>query len=215
MANVNAPYGLFPIGSATGAPSNFEMARVNIAYNDTQAIYSGDPVKKLSTGYVAAWTAGTAVSQLAGIFMGCEYLSTAQGKRVFSQIWPGSDVASTAQESIVGWVIPCNLASNALFRVQSNSTGIAFADIGLNVDLTMGTGSSYTGRSGAYLDVSTIAATATLPFRIVGLYGGSLGAGGFGGIQPGSGGPYSGSATGAYNWVVVAANTSGAGSTGI
>ena len=66
MANVNAPFGLKPLTSATGAASNYEMRKANIAYNNTTKIYRGDPVKLLSTGYIAQWTAATAVSQLAG-----------------------------------------------------------------------------------------------------------------------------------------------------
>lgn len=216
MANVNAPFGLKDQGTVgSGAPPNFEQIPGVIAYNDTTKIYRGDPVKKLSTGFMAQWSAGTAVSQLAGIFWGCTYLSTAQGKPVVSNFWPGADVASTAQNSVVAYIIPCNLAVPGQFLVQSDSTGVAFADIGQNIDLALGTGSTYNGQSGAYLDVSTMAATATLPFRIKALYGGVLGAGGYGGIQPSSTNPYGGSATGAYNWVIVQANVAGAGSTGI
>lgn len=215
MANTNAPFGFKQQVSATGAPSNFEIVYKQIAYNDTTKIYTGDPVKMLNTGYIAQWTASTAVSQLAGIFVGCEYLSTASGKMVSAAFWPGADVASTAQSTIIAKIIPCTGAIAPTFLVQSDSTGVAFADIGQNVDVALGTGSTLTGQSGAYLDVSTINTTATLPFRIVGLYGGGYGAGGVGGIQPGSTGPYAGSATGAYNWVLVRANVSGAGATGI
>jgi hypothetical protein len=35
------------------------------------------------------------------------------------------------------------------------------------------------------------------------------------GVQPGSTGPYSGSATGAYAWAVVVANTTGTGTAGL
>lgn len=215
MANLNAPFGLKQQASAMGASPNFEMIYAPIAYNDSTKIFTGDPVKRLNTGYVAQWTASTAVSQLIGIFAGVEYLSTALGKMTQAQFWPGADVASTAQSTIVAKIIPCNLASPPRFLVQSDSTGIAFADIGQNVDVALGTGNTSSGQSGCYLDSGTLGVTATLPFRIVGLYGGAFGAGGAGGIQPGSTGPYAGSATGAYNWVIVAANVSGAGSTGI
>ena len=206
MANINAPFGLKQLQSATGAPSNYEMIYRQIAYNDSTKIYTGDPVKQLNTGYIAQWTATTAVSQLIGIFAGCEYLSSSQGKMVSSPYWPGADVASTAQSTIVAKIIPCNLAAASTFLVQSDSTGVAVADVGQNVDVALGTGSTLTGQSGAYLDVGTLNTTATLPFRIVGLYGGLPGAFGAMGIQPGSTGPYTGSATGAYNWVIVKAN---------
>lgn len=215
MPNVNAPFGFRVLQSAIGAPSNFEYVYKQIAYNDTTAIYSGDPVKMLSTGYVSQWTAATAVSQLAGIFMGVEYLSTAQGKMTSAAYWPGADVASTAQNTIVAKILPITGANAPVLLVQSDATGVAFADIGQNIDIALGTGSTAMGRSGAYLNVSTMATTATLPFRIERLYGGLPGAGGAMGVQPGTTGPYAGSATGAYNWVIVRANSVGAGATGI
>lgn len=215
MANLNSPFGLKQLTSAMGAPSNFELKPANIAYDDTTKIYFGDPVKKLSTGFIAQWTPGTAVSQLAGIFAGVDYLSISQGKIVSSPYWPGADVASNGQNTIVAKIIPINLAVPGMFLVQADATGCAFADIGLNVDVAIGTGNVANGQSGAYLDMSTKAVTATLPFRIEKLWGGAMGAGGMGGVQPGTNGPYSGSATGAYNWVVVSSNNSGAGSTGI
>lgn len=210
MANVNAPFGLRPLTSATGAPSNYEMRNAVIAYNDTTKIYRGDPVKLLNTGFIAQWSAGTAVSQLWGIFWGCEYLSSSQGKKVFSQFWPGADVASTAQDTITATIIPCNQAIAGTFVIQSDATGVAFADIGQNCDVALGTGNTLSGQSGAYLNTSTLNTTATLPFRIMGLAGGALGAGGMGMIQPSSTNPYGGSATGAYNWVIVSANNAGA-----
>lgn len=221
MANVFAPYGLWPVTSSTGSASNYEQSSGVIAYNDTTKIFRGDPVKKLSTGFVSQWTPGTAVSQLAGIFWGCTYLSTAQGKQVESQFWPGADVASTAQNSVIAWLIPCTGANAGTFRVQAaNSsttdvTGVAFADIGQTIDVALGSGNTLNGASTAYIDLNTINTTATLPFRIEALYGGGIGAGGFGGVQPGTSGPYSGSATGAFNWVIVRANVTGAGATGI
>ena len=205
MANNNAPYGLLPFQSAVGAASNFEHVIKPIAYNDTTKIYTGDPVKLLNTGYIAQWSAATDAKFFAGVFAGCTYLSSSQGKMVQANFWPGADVASTAQDSISATIIPCGMGAAAgLFRIQSDATGIAFADINLNAEITVGTGNTLTGRSGAYL--SGPAATATLPVTIVGLYGGVFGAGGFGGIQPSSTNPYGGSATGAYNWVIVRPN---------
>lgn len=211
MANQNAPFGLKPLTSATGAASNYEMRTARILYSDSTKIFRGDPVQMGSSGFIAQWTNGTAVSQLWGVFWGVEYLSTSQGKKTFSQFWPGADVASTAQDSIQALIIPCNQAVAGTFIVQSDATGITAADIGATADITLGTGNTLNGQSGAYL--SNIGTAATLPFRIMGLYGGSLGSGGFGGVQPSTTNPYGGSATGAYAWAVVSANNTG--STGI
>lgn len=204
MANTNAPFGLRPIGGM-GAPPNFQLITCDIAYN-ASAIYTGDPVMRANTGYITKWSPTTAVSQLAGIFMGCQYLSSSLGRIIRNNYWPGSDVASN--QVVTGFILPANLAAPSYYLIQTDATGAAFADIGLNFDVNMGTGSTVTGRSGAYLDISTGAATATLPFRLVNLYG----VGGTWGVQDNVG---SGSEAGAYNWAIVAANTSGAGSTGI
>lgn len=202
MANTNAPFGFRDFqGNIGGASPNAAQIVRQIAYNDTTKIFNGDPVKSLSTGYVAQWTASTAVSQLAGIFVGCSYLSVAYGNTRWSRYWPGADVASGSIVS--AYLVPCNLAAPGLFMVQSSGTAFSIADIGANADVTIGTGSTATGQSGASLDQATLAGTATLPFRIVGLYSD------YG--PPGS----SGTEAASYNWAIVAANVAGAGSTGI
>ena len=197
MSNTFAPFGYSQVGGNAGAAPNFEQAAYPILYSDTDEIYTGDPVKIGSNGYISAWTAGTGVSQLCGIFAGCQYLSTSQSRVVFSPYWPGSDVASGAQSSLVGYVVPVSPGSAPRFLVQtgnSSTTAVAVtqASVGQNSDVAMGTGNTLNGRSGAYLDISTFGATATLPFRIIGLYQG---------VGNGS------DATSANNWVIVSANT--------
>lgn len=206
MANLNAPYGLIPFQSASGSASNFEMVQGQIAYNDSTKIFRGDPVIMKNTGYIGQWVNGQDANLMYGVFWGCTYLSSSLSKQVENSYWPGADVASNAQNSIIAWIVPIKGAGAPLFRVQSDGTGVAFADIGQNADITLGTGNTLNGQSGAYL--SNLGTTNTLPFQVAGLYGGPQGAGGFGGIQPGTNGPYAGSATGAYNWVIVRANTS-------
>jgi hypothetical protein len=197
MSNTFAPFGLSQTGGNPGVSPSFEQSAYSILYSDTNKIFSGDPVKMTAGGYVAAWTAGTAVSQLFGIFNGCEYLSTSQGRVVWSPYWPGSDVASTAQSSIVAYVIPCAPGSAPRFVAQTGNsnttaTAVTIADIGQNIDVAMGTGNAANGRSGAYLDQYTQGVAATLPFRIISLYPG---------VGNGS------DATSANNWVIVEANT--------
>lgn len=197
MANTFAPFGFSQVGGAPGAAPNFEQSQYTILYSDTNKIYTGDPVKLTSDGVVAAWTAGTAVSQMFGIFAGCSYLSTSQSRVVWSPYWPGADVASTAQDTIEAYLVPVSPGTAPRFLVQtgnSATTAVAVtrADIGRNSDVAMGTGNTLNGRSGAYLDINTFNTTSTLPFRIIGLYQG---------VGNGS------DATSAYNWVIVEANT--------
>jgi hypothetical protein len=174
------------------------MITRKIDKDNQTAIGQGDPVKMLDTGYIAQWTATTGVSQLVGIFAGCEYLSVSFGYKRWSPYWPGSDAA----DDVTAFVVPCILAPTPQFIVQATLTPFTFADIGANVDVSLGTVNVRTGLSGATLNRATIGTDGTLPFRVVGLYSDISAKG-----APGS------DNTANYNWVVVAANVTG--STGL
>lgn len=191
MANVSAPFG-FSQYRGTGSSPTYEMVVATIDYN-TVNIFQGDPVFRLSDGTVAGITTGPGpgTTAIAGIFVGCNYLSVAQKRVVWSNYWPGSDVASTV-------LVNAKIVNdpNAQFLAQvggSTSTGATAGNVGLNVQFAYGTGTTSNGISGAYVDISvTPAATSTLPFRLVGLV-----------VDP-PGAP--GTAAGAYNYVIVAFN---------
>lgn len=183
MANDNTPFGFLQY-QGTGSVPTYEQVPVTIAYN-ASAIYYGDPVEPDANGRVVQGDGTTAAAGIAGIFIGCKYLSVSQKRTVWSNYWPGSDVAST--QVVEGYIVN---DPNAKFVVQSDSTGIVAADVNLNIGYTIGTGSTTTGISGAF--ASGAATTNTLPFRIVGLL-----------TQP-PGSP--GTDTGAYNRIIVAFN---------
>jgi hypothetical protein len=183
MPNTNAPFG-FRQYSGTGSAPTYEQVVVRVAYN-AAAIYYGDPVLPDANGFVVVGAPGT--TQIAGIFKGCKYLSVSQKRTVWSNYWPGSDVAST--QTVEGYIVN---DPNAKFLAQTGATGATAADINANVNFAIGTGNAATGISGASVDMSTVGVTATHPFRIVSLD-----------IDPpGS----NGTDAGAYNYVVVAFN---------
>ena len=195
MANTNAPFG-FKIYRGMGADPTYELSVRLVKSDNTTAIYFGDPVSNLATGYIARATVGTA--QISGIFAGCKYLSTSQKRTVWSNYWPGSDAAADVEAYIID-------APNAQFVVQAGGTAIGLADMGLNIQFNLGTGNASTGISGAF--VESPAVTATLPFRIIGF------------IQdpPGANGT---DISSAYNQIIVGFNNvtsrnNGAGPTGI
>jgi len=172
MGNVSAPFG-FVQRQGTGASPTYEFAsgfnNGSIAYN-ASAIYYGDPVTRASSSsgtlIQAVGSAGNSTITMAGIFYGCKYLSTAQKRTVWSNYWPGSDVASTAQSTIESYVVN---DPNAQFLVQSDSTGLAQATaIGAQFDFAIGTGTTANGLSGAYL-LHTPGSNASWPFRCVDL----------------------------------------------
>lgn len=177
-----------------GSSATFELREFKIASGDSTKCFTGDPVKYLTTGYVSQWSNGTAVSQLGGIFVGCEYFSIALGRRIRNNYWPGSDASGDVSCKI----IPIQGALPMEFEVQCDSTGAAFSDLYGNVDVTLGTGNTTTGQSAAFVALS-VATTTTLPFRILNLKG----TGGQGNVGPGT-------QSGAYNIAIVTANVYGA-----
>jgi len=187
MANTSAPFG-FRQYSGTGSAPTYEQVTGFCAYN-TAAMYFGDPIFQNADGSVYPTTPG--VLALAGIFVGCKYLSVSQKRTVWSNYWGAADVASgnTVEVYVVN-------DPNAKFIAQvggSSSTGLATTDIGSNVQFAYGTPSTASGISGAYIDITvTPTTTNTLPFRVVSLVT----------DPPGS----NGTASGAYNYAVVAFN---------
>ena len=193
MANT-APgsYNGFQQLSGTGSAPTYEQVVGTAAYNAT-AIYFGDPIViDGSTGYVtvATTTGGTTgIAPIAGIFAGCKYVSVSQKRTVWSNYWPGTDVASSNTVEVYYVNDP-----NAKWVVWSDSTGIAESNIGATCGFNIGSPNSSSGISGAYLNFGTSGPNtdSTGPFRIVSLAP----------QPPGS----NGSEWGAYAKVVVAFN---------
>lgn len=185
MANTSAPFG-FRQYSGTGSAPTYELVAVTIAYNATNIFY-GDPVEPDANGLIIQGDGTTAAAGIAGIFVGCQYLSVSQKRTVWSNYWPGSDVSSA--NTVIGYIIN---DPNAKFLVQTGSTGATQSTINLNAGYTTGSGNTANGISAAFLDVTTAATTSTLPFRVVALVT----------EPPGS----AGTEAGAYNYAVVAFN---------
>lgn len=170
MANTSGPFG-FQQRQGTGSSPTYEQVAFRnggIDYNAT-AIYFGDPVVRAGSGdgtiKQAAGSAGSGTVTMAGIFIGCKYLSTAQKRTVWSNYWPGSDVTSANQSTIEAYVVNDPAAQ---FLCQSDATGLAQVDVGSNFDFAIGTGTAANGISGAYL-LHTGAVTAAFPWRLISL----------------------------------------------
>lgn len=185
MANTNAPFG-FRQYSGNGSAPTYEQVEVQMAY-DATATFFGDPVAPDANGQVVRASSNSV--QIAGIFVGCEYLSVSQKRTVWSNYWPGSDVASS--QTVTAYIVN---DPNARFVVQNNSaTAIGQDGVNANIGFAMGTGNTANGISGATVDRTTINTTNTLPFRIVGLVQNPPGANGT-------------DITSGYNYVIVAFN---------
>jgi hypothetical protein len=187
MANTNAPFG-FRQYQGTGSAPTYEQVAVDIAYNTTN-IFFGDPVAPTNTGYItqASSSTGSTDTQIAGIFVGCTYLSTAFKRTIWSNYYPGG--TDPVSGTIVGYIVN---DPNAKFIAQTGAGGAAQTNINNTVGFTIGSGNTSTGISAALVNMSTAGTDNTQPFKIVSLVT----------QPPGS----AGTEAGAYNYVVVAFN---------
>ena len=194
MANTNFPFGFKPLGLGGDVTPSYGLRTAKIAYGNTTAIYRGDPIVRLATGYVDQWSAAVDVGLLVGIFWGAKYASTSLGRTTQNTFWPGNDATTDA----TCYYYPIQGNPAPLFLAQVNAGPAVFADIGANFSPDIGTGSikgTY-GLSGATIDYSTIATTNTLEFKLVGLWSDYAPSG-----TPGT------DNTAAYNLVVVQGNS--------
>lgn len=161
MANVDKAFGLKPLGnlSATGSQKQYGY---EIADNQAGAIFQGDLVT-IVNGYVVKFLPATHAAAL-GVFNGCNYVDPTTGKPIFSNYYPGS-------VNITQGIISADVLDDPsqLFIIQADGA-IAQANIGKNADVIGTGGSTTTGVSTMELDVTTIADTAALNLKIVGLY---------------------------------------------
>jgi hypothetical protein len=105
--------------------------------------------------------------------MGVEYVDSVSKKPVFINYWPGSGSVSVDTNHPVKAFVADN--PNQLFKVASDAslTDRSTAQAAVFANASLGTsarsGSTDNGNSSGALSVSSIATTATLPLRIVGV----------------------------------------------
>ena len=161
MANIDKAFGLRPIGnlSATGAQKQYGY---QIADNQAGTIFQGDLVV-LTGGFISKFLPASHTAAV-GVFNGCNYNDPTTGKPTFSNFYPGSINITSGQISADVLDDP-----NQLFLIQCDAS-IAATDIGKNADV-IGTGGSTTnGISTMELNSATLANTAALNLKVVGLY---------------------------------------------
>ena len=161
MANIDKASGLRPIGnlSATGAQKQYGY---EIADNQAGTIFQGDLVA-LSAGFITRFLPATHTAAV-GVFNGCNYIDPTTGKPTWKNYYPGS--VNITSGKIIADVID---DPSQLFLVQCDA-GFVAADVGKNADVIGTGGSTTTGVSTMELNSSTLATTAALNLKTVGLY---------------------------------------------
>lgn len=174
MANQETAFGLRPVGLVGSGVNSTGVTEYEIASDNTNAIFNGSIVVPLAAGVIdqaGATNGGT--TQALGVLVGVQYHDSTQKKPVWLNYWPGSGGVSVDTNYPVKALVADN--PNQLFVVAADATltnrATALAAVFANASLgtSARTGSTDTGKSNSQLGVSTIATTATLPLRIVGL----------------------------------------------
>ena len=159
MANKDASFGLKPVRMMGGSPYSGGQSRYRIAANYGTSIFQGDLVMQVTGGGIEIHADGGTVP-LVGVFNGCMYTDPTTSEQVFSNYYP----ASTNASDIIAFI---HDDPNTVFEVQADDT-FPVADLFGNFDIVYtNSGSTYTGISGAELDVTTGATATSLPLKAI------------------------------------------------
>ena len=159
MANRDAAFGLKPVKMIGGSPYSGGVSRYRIAANYGTSIFQGDMVAQVTGGGVEVHADGGTVP-IVGVFNGCQYTDPTTGEQKYSNYYP----ASTNASDIIAFVID---DPNVVFEIQCNAA-FPVADLLGNFDIVYtSSGSTVTGISGAELNVSDGATTATLSVKAI------------------------------------------------
>ena len=159
MANQDASFGLKPVRMMGGSPYSGGQSRYRIAANYGTSIFQGDLVMQVTGGGVEIHADGGTVP-IVGVFNGCMYTDPTTSEQIFSNYYP----ASTNASDIIAFI---HDDPNTVFEVQADDT-FPVADLFGNFDIVYtNSGSTYTGISGAELDVTTGATATSLPLKAI------------------------------------------------
>jgi hypothetical protein len=139
MANLDAPFGFRPVGELGSEVNNGGTSKYLIASGYGTAIFKGDIVQLLTTGYISVSANSTATN--IGVFNGCFYNDPTTQKPTWSNYYPASTTPTVGNIEAFVYDDP-----NRLFEVQANGT-LNQAAVGDNADQVYAAGSTINGAS--------------------------------------------------------------------
>lgn len=166
--------------------STMSSGNLNGAYTITSSTTTTAVVANSGATISATSTASgtvTVIVPVAGIFNGCQYLSTTTKRQEWSPYWPGSGSTGDVQAKVIA-------DPNARFLVQTGNsnttaTAVGLASVGQNISFNWNdstatgetNGNTANGQSTFFADQYSLiansaagpAANAYLPFRVIGL----------------------------------------------
>lgn len=162
MANVNRVNGFRPVKDLNASPWNGQVTRYVVAAADGTILAVGDLVKFAGTtgtgdylgirGVTRAAASDALVGAIVGFDVVPDSLNTPQVR------------AASTQRGVFVVDDP-----SALFVAQEDgdTTPIAMADVGLNVNFIVAAASTVTGASGMQIDSNTTTTTATMSLKLI------------------------------------------------
>jgi len=162
MANATSPFGLIGRHEMYSGPYNSGVRLYSVPASDATAIFPGDLVTEVGTSQFINGQTFADVKQSA---TGDVFTGVCVGVLPVSRDTLPYRAASTQA------VIFVEDNPNAVFEIRqvAGGTPLTANDIGLNANVVVGSGSTYTGLSGMALDNATEATTNTLDLKIVGM----------------------------------------------
>ena len=139
MATSKNLNGLQPSRMRGGGYNTSGMNEYDIANGNDVNIFQGDIVKIVGGAIQKVSATG---NLQAGVFMGVNWVDPTTKQPTFSNFYPANTSSSTGKPKALVLDDP-----NATYMVQATST-VTDAQIGLNFDVTLGSGSTITGISG-------------------------------------------------------------------
>ena len=158
MTTTKALNGLTPSRRYSAGANTVQTRNYRIASGTASNMFTGDVVM-VKEGNTTPVTVGNGnVNPPIGVFMGCFFEENGEPK--FRQFWPANTSASNA------YAIVCD-DPQATFEVQCDASSSVGDIMEHNFEATLGAGSTFTGRSGVGLDISTRTSGVAAMFRII------------------------------------------------
>ena len=146
MTTTKALNGLTPSRRYSAGANTVQTRNYRIASGTASNMFTGDVVM-VKEGNTTPVTVGNGnVNPPIGVFMGCFFEENGEPK--FRQFWPANTSASNA------YAIVCD-DPQATFEVQCDASSSVGDIMEHNFEATLGAGSTFPGRSGVGLDIST------------------------------------------------------------
>jgi len=166
MATTKNGGGLQPARQMGGSPVSGAVNKYRVANGYSGNLFRGDAVAYDVVGKTLTQVSGTGTAETnfaKGVFIGAEWVDPTTRQPQFRSYLPAA--TSSLSGTPVAYVADDNRTT---FVIQADAT-ISVGDIGLNFEVTLAQGNSFTQRSGFLLKASTRTAGAAL-LRLKGLY---------------------------------------------